>query len=239
MPSWTVTNDTLTQLDSVDGVEEGSLSLTARRLTPSAMDRVAVFVRAHPALLESLSFEPGWRLERWDFSSFDFAAVCPALVSLTLGRCLVHPSVFAHPALESLELRESKVVGPTEIKIGERARGCGAPLRRIAATDSFTAQKLTFGRRSKIEDVAWSVDEDAADASPDEFVFDNCAELTSIYIHACGSWTLRLKGQLPSLRSTTFDASQYCRYEIDVTKLEPESSEHARSLRSGVFGRED
>lgn len=237
MPSWEITNDKLELLDKVDGVKPGSLRLTTSKLEPAAADRVVAFVKKHGRLLSAFFFDPKWRLERWDFGDFDFAKECPEIGELTLGRCLVHPSVFAHPALVDVDLRESKVVGEKEIKIGTVAEGNdGKKLESVSITDSFTAKKIFFGPHSKIHRISWSIDEDCSDATPNDFVCDDCKMLRKIHIHACGSWTLDLRGTLPELMSTSFDATHYCRYSLVTTGLKPDSSADALAIKPGTFG---
>jgi len=237
MPAWQITKDNLTLLDQIKDVEEGSLRLSATALEPATADRVVAFVRKHGNLLSALRFEPKWRMERWEFGDFDFAKECPSLDELTLGRCLVHPSVFTHPTLTELQLRESKVVGTNEIAIGTRARGnTGQPLSQVSVGNSFTAKKVVFGKWSKIRSISWSIDEDCSDATPDDFVCNGCPELRSIHLHACGSWTLDLRGTLPALSSMSFDATRYCRYELRTKGLKLDSSPQALALTPGTFG---
>lgn len=233
MPNWQITNDTLGLLDQMKGQDAGSVRLTATGIDSATADRVVGAVRRYGKKLSALRFEPKWRLERWDFGDFDFAAKCPALDELTLGRCLVHRSVFAHPAITELTLRESKVVGPKELAVDSAALGF------VTITDSFTASKVVFGPVSAIRSIDWSIDEDCSDATPDRFVCDGCPNLRRIDIRACGAWALELRGTLPALTSTAFDASRYCRYEIVTAGLSADSSEHSRALKPGTFGRDE
>jgi hypothetical protein len=192
-------------LDTLTGVEPGAVSLHATDLGKAEYERLTRFLTEQGELLRILKIRPRDNFyDRCDLQDVDFAAHCPNLKTLDAKRVEFNDSVFAHPLLRDLRLEQSKYVGPPQIAIG------ATPLRKLEFDDCHVkADTVTISRESQLKSFSYRLDEDYAEACPDNFdIFG--ARLEEISINAC--WTYTVTTNVDSerlIRYRTLTAGQY------------------------------
>lgn len=192
-------------LDAVAGIEPGAVSLHATGLDEAGTERVARFLTEHGELLRILKIHCRRFDERGDLQGVDFAANCPNLKTLDLKQVAFNDSVFAHPVLKDLRLRESKYVGAPRIAIGEAQQ-----LRKVEFDDCHVkADTLSIAPESQLKIFRYFLDEDDAEACPDHFEILG-TRLEEITVDAC--WTYSVTTNRASERRNryrTFRAGRY------------------------------
>ncbi|MEV0385739.1 hypothetical protein [Nonomuraea sp. NPDC050643] len=194
-------------LDTVAGIEPGAISLHATDLDAPACERLARHLTEHGELLRILKIRPrqGGHLHA-DLRAVDFAAHCPNLKTLDVQRVVFNDSVFAHPVLQDLALRQSEYVGPPQIAI--RAPH---PLRNIEFEDCHVkADVLSIAPESPLKVFRYYLDEDYAEACPDRFEILG-TRLEEITVNACWSYTVTTNraSEEHNRRRRTLRAGQY------------------------------
>ncbi|MFE9095359.1 hypothetical protein [Streptomyces sp. NPDC007264] len=196
----------LSLLDVLEGAGPGSVGLQVTDLDRPGYERVADFLTDHGGLVRVLTLHPhrGF-FDHGDLRDVDFAARCPNLESLDVRRVLFDGSVFVHPVLRDLRLKQSKYTGGPRISVG-----AAQPLEVLEVEDChIEADVLAIGPESRLEVFRYSLDEDYAEACPDRFELLG-TRLEEIYVNAC--WAYRVTTSTASERLNrrrTFLAGQY------------------------------
>ncbi|MFJ4429207.1 hypothetical protein [Streptomyces bobili] len=193
-------------LDKVAGIEPGAVSLHATDLDGAGYARLAHFLGEHGNLVRILKLQPSQGFYgRGELQHIDFAASCPNLRALDVKRVAFNESVFAHPALTDLCLRESEYCGGRSIAVDREQ-----PLRRLEFVDCrVKADTLAIAADSGIKTFRYYLDEDYAEACPDNFgVYGKSLE--EITIDACWAYTVTTDwASQRHNRYRTFRAGQY------------------------------
>ena len=153
------------RLDEVAGIEPGAVSLHATDLDGAGYARLARFLGEHGDLVRILKLRSAQGFYgNGELQHIDFAASCPHLGTLDVERVAFNDSVFAHPTLTDLRLRLSEYVGGSSIAVKEE------PLRRLEFEDCHVkADTLTIAAGSGVKTFSYYLDEDYAEACPDNF----------------------------------------------------------------------
>lgn len=197
----------LARLDDVAGIEPGAVSLHATDLDKPGYERLARFLGEHGDLLRVLKLEPRQGFyEHAELQDIDFTADCPHLRVLEVRRVAFNESVFTHPTLTELRLRESKYVGGPALTIGGEQ-----PLRKLEIEDcQVKADRLAIAPDSVVKTFRYYLDEDYAEACPDNF--DLYGErLEEMSINACWTYTVSTNhaSERRNRRRRSFRAGQY------------------------------
>ncbi|WP_171166768.1 hypothetical protein [Streptomyces sp. I05A-00742] len=196
----------IASLDKVAGIEPGSVSLHAKGLDAAGYARLARFLGEHGNLVRSLKVQSGYGINgHGELQHIDFAASCPNLRTLDVKRVAFNDSVFAHPALVDLRLRESKYVGGSPIVVDKEQ-----PLRILEFHDCLVkVDTLAIAADSEVRRFRYYLDEDYAEACPDNFdVYGK--HLEEITINACWTYTVTTnRASERHNRHRTFRAGQY------------------------------
>lgn len=216
-----ITPGNIARLDTVEGIEPGAVSLHATDLDDTGYERLARFLRERGELVRILRIEP-----RVDFSgkgelqAVDFAACCPHLRTLDVKRAVFDDSVFRHPTLTDLQMRQSRYTGSPEITIGEEH-----PLRKLDFEDCHVkADRLVIAAGAPLKTFRYRLDEDYAEACPDNF--DIYGErLEEITINACWSYTVttnyasQRRNRRRTLRAGQYGSVTHIYHRVDGEKV--------------------
>ncbi|MEQ4724170.1 hypothetical protein [Nonomuraea sp. B19D2] len=185
------------------------------------------FLRMHGRLLHKLTIGR-YKFTTADFGGLDFAASCPNLRELAIHGGLVNASVFTHPVLEKLHLRESEYKGGVQ----DIRLDTGSRLRDLPFEDCLVhAESLYVGPASPLSTFHNGIDEDYGGVFPERLEFDSCPNLRDIHINADAAvWHLTLCGCLPNLSNVQQDASPYGSYTYAVEDALPGDKKHYMSL---------
>ncbi|MFG2002742.1 tetratricopeptide repeat protein [Spirillospora sp. NPDC048911] len=224
---WHIRPGRLDRLDDVTGIEEGKVALLAEELPEVELARLMEFLSEHGRLLDKLTIR-SYRFTTVDLSALDLAASCPNLRYLAVRDGLVNASVFTHPALEELYLRESEYKG----EVRDIRLDTGSRLRVLSFEDCVVhADSLYAGPGSPLSKFHTGIDEDYSGAFPERLEFDNCPDLYDIHVNADAAvWHLTLRGSLPKLSNVQQDANPYGSFTSSVEGATPGDRKHYLSL---------
>lgn len=226
---WRLTTDTIHLLAGPDvaRIGAGRLALVVEDLGHSGHERLNAFLREHGELLNCLRVTGRLAVEA-DLTGIDFTACCPNLSELRLRRGAVNESVFFHPALEKLNLREAEYKGSTR----DLRLDAGSRLSELSLEDCLVhADSLYVGPASPLYRFRAAIDEDYGFVFPGRLEFDNCPELYSIDLNLdAGAWTLILRGSLPRLQTVRQDARPYGSFTSTVVAATPADKKAYQSM---------
>ncbi|WP_436775502.1 TPR end-of-group domain-containing protein [Yinghuangia sp. YIM S09857] len=232
---WRVTAGHIDRLTAPDvaHIGPGRLVLVADGLGKDELTHLFAFVRNHGELLDQLRIIDSWQGKAGELGDIDLAEACPNLRALHVTGGAVNGSVFAHPALHTLNLSICKYAGPTrEIRLDT-----GSLLKTISLEDcAFEADTLYVGPGSPLQSFSATIDEDYGFTFPENLEFDNCPDLSGIYLSLdAGVWHLVLRGSLPRLRRVDQNARPYGSFTYKVLGATPaETKQYTTLVKKGA-----
>ncbi|MEV4759595.1 tetratricopeptide repeat protein [Micromonospora sp. NPDC049559] len=226
---WRLTTDTVGLLDGPDvaRIGAGKLALVVEGLDGSGHERLHAFLRERGELLHCLRVTANLAAGL-DLTGIDLATCCPKLAELRLRSGTVNESVFHHPALTKLVLRESEYKGT----IRDLDLDAGSRLSELSLDDCLVhADTLRAGPGSPLRWFRAAIDEDYGFVFPNRLEFDNCPDLSHIDIDFdAGTWELVLRGSLPRLREVSQDARPYGSFTSTVVAATPADKKAYQSM---------
>ncbi len=236
-----VRNHALETLAQLAGKAPGSVQLSAREFDHPGLDALAATLRAHGAAVGALEAGLAFPHDPFthDWRGFDFAAVCPHLTTLYLGRCRVNESVLRHPTLQAVTLEESWLFTADPLRLGypDSPASQVANLRLLEVNwgnpDAECLSAAAFGPASPLRSFVYYGDEDNMEIYPEAFTFEGCPQLVEVGIHVCGGWMAEFNGDLPQLTDLGLSSARYGAHRMYFDAVGDGSSAYLRQLRDG------
>lgn len=232
---WRLDATTIDRLDRTDGLRDGSIRLcvTGPGHSPDPddyrrfWDPMVAFVRTRGHLLRGLELRNERPLFKVDLGAVDLGAACPSLETLSIQRTVVNESVFAHPRLVSLRIRQSYYRGAVrDLRLTAKS-----PLEVLEFVDSLIhADSLVAEPGCALRTFETWLDEDYAEAFPERLEFADCPNLYKILVCGTLNWHLILRGSLPKLGIVEQDPNPYGAYDFSVEDATPEDKKRYLSL---------
>lgn len=180
-----------------------------------------------------------------DLRNFDFAAMCPNLESLTVGRCYLNESVIFHPTLQRLSLKSSCLFTRDPLYLGYSDAAGHSDVLHTHITDLLLddvnwgnqdkdlLSTLAFGPKAQLRAFSYHLDEDYSELYPESIIFESCTHLTEVSIHICGGWEVTFKGNLLSLSDVALSSQRYGDHRLSFAEVGEGSSAYVLRLRDG------
>jgi len=236
-----VRSSALEKLEHLAGRPPASIHLVAKEYDHPGMGALAAALREHGAALGALELSLAFphRPFTHDLREFDFAAACPYLETLSVGRCRLNQTVLLHPALQKVTLEDCWLYTPDPFRLGYPS----SPFSQVAVLnlgevnwgnlDEDCLSTLAFGPGTALRSFCYYGDEDNIEIYPETITFDGCPGLTEAAIHLYGDWALKLKGDLPHLDAFSASSQRYGNHRLYFDKIGDGSSAYALRLRDG------
>ncbi|MDX9953094.1 MAG: hypothetical protein RBT75_03315 [Anaerolineae bacterium] len=236
-----VRNHGLETLAQLAGKAPGSVQLIAREHDHPGLDALAAALREHGAAVGALEASLAFPHHPFthDLRDFDFAAACPHLTTLYLGRCRVNATVLCHPTLQAVTLEESWLFTSDPFRLGypDSPASQVANLRLLEVNwgnpDEDCLSSVAFGPASPLCSFVYYGDEDNMEIYPETFTFEGCPQLAEVGIHVCGGWMAKFKGDLPQLTDLGLSSARYGDHSMYFNAVGDGSSDYLRQLRDG------
>jgi hypothetical protein len=236
-----VRSSELEKLSRLVSQPPASVQLIAQDYDHAALDALASTLPEHGPALGALELSLGFPHHPYnhDLYAYDFAAACPNLETLTVGRCLVNETVLLHPTLRQVTLKHCWLYTPDPLRLGYP----DSPASQVAALnleevnwgnpDKNHLSQLAFGPGTALHEFAYYGDEDDMEIYPEAITFEGCPHLAKVVIHVCGGWTAKFKGDLPSLSTVGISSQRYGDHRLYFDEIGDGSSAYALRLRDG------
>lgn len=229
------------KLERLTDQPPGSIHLVAQEYDHSGLEALAAALREHGTALGALEMSLAFPQHPFthDLRDLDFAAACPHLETLSVGRCRLNASVLLHPTLQKVTLEDCWLYTPDPLRLGWP----DSPASRVTTLhlsevnwgnpDEDYLSRLAFGPGACLQEFVYYGDEDNMEIYPEIIVFDGCPDLTDVVIHVCGGWLLKLQGDLPKLNTLAASSKRYGTHRLDFDGIGEGSSAYTLRLRDG------
>ncbi len=241
MEKLVVRSSALEKLEHLAAKPPASVQLIAREYDHPGLGALAAALREHGAALSALELSLAFphRPFTHDLREFDFAAACPHLETLSVGRCRLNETVLLHPALQKVTLEDCWLYTPDPFRLGypEGPASLVAVLHlgevNWGNLDEDHLSRLAFGPGAALQEFIYYGDEDNIEIYPETIIFDGCPGLTEAAIHVYGEWTVKFKGDLPNLSNVGISSQRFGDHRLYFDEIGDGSSAYARRLRDG------
>jgi len=241
MKKLSIISSELEKLAALENQAPASIYLTATEYDHISLKALVAALTEHGAALGALDLSLAFPQHPYhhDLHDFDFAAACPHLESLSVGRCRVNASVLLHPTLRQLSLRHCWLTTPDPFRLGYP----GSPASQLSELtlrgvnwgndEEDLLSQCAFGPDASLQSFTYSLDEDDSERYPEALIFDGCPELAEVRIGVCGGWMALFKGDLPHLARVGLSSQRYGDHRISFGEIGDGSSAYALRLRDG------
>ena len=241
MKKLVVRSSALGKLEQLAGQPPASIYLVAPKYDHFGLETLTAALREHGAALGALELALAFPQHPYthDLRGFDFAAACPHLETLSVGRCRLNQTVLLHPALRKVTLENCWLYTPDPFRLGypdsPHSQVTLLHLKEVnwGNPDEDDLERLAFGPGAALQEFVYYGDEDDIEICPETIVFDGCPDLTNVEIHVCGDWLLKLQGNLPGLNDFVASSKRYGTHRLSLDGIGDGSSALALSLRDG------
>lgn len=229
------------KLNSLADNPPGSTQLVAVNYEHYSLKKLAAALNEHGAALTKLQASLAFPQHPYthDWRDLDFAAACPHLTTLSLGRCRLNETVLCHPTLRDVTLENCRLFTADPLRLGyaDSAVSRVAHLKLLEVNwgnlDEDYLAHLAFGPQSPLETFIYYGDEDDIEVYPETIIFDGCPELIEVGIHVCGAWLAKFRGDLPQLTDLGLSSARYGDHRLSFDEIGDGSSAYAQRFRDG------
>ncbi len=241
MEKLVVRSSALEKLERLSGRPSASIHLVAKKHDHFGLEALAAALRELGAALGALDMSLAFPQHPFshDLRDLDFAAACPHLETLSLGRCRLNASVLLHPTLKKVTLENCWLYTSDPLRLGYPDSPCPQVTTLHLSgvnwgnPDEGYLGQLAFGPGAALKEFIYYGDEDDIELYPEIVVFDGCSDLSDVVVHVCGGWWLKLQGDLPRLDTFAASSGRYGPHRLSLDGIGDGSSAFALSLRDG------